>query len=133
MRSGSRRLQALLMAVIFLGAGIFMIYLGIQNSMQQKSFYDTDGVITKIYRVDDNDKEYHYDVFVKYTVNGKEYESLLGEYKNNFREGMELALKYDPADPVNVISAGPGMSIYLIVFGSVGIIIALILALKALR
>ena len=130
---GMNRITALIMAIVFLAAGIFIIYLGAQNSKNQKIFTETTGEIVRIYRRDVGDRDYEYDVFVKYTAGGKEYESKLDTYKDSFREGQKIDIKYDPADPVTIIAAGSGQSLYLIIFGVAAILISLVMALRVLR
>ena len=128
-----RRILLIIMPVVFLAASIFCIVMGFKNVGYQKSYLPVSGEITRIYRVDDGGDDYHFDVFVKYTVDGKEYESLLGEYSSSFREGAAIELKYDPADPVNVITAGGTSSTVLFAMGAVGILCALGLGLRAIR
>ena len=135
MRRGSRRLSALLMALVFFAAGVFLIVLGFQNSKQQKTFTETTAVITRIEREPraGSDREYDYHVFVKYTVGGKEYENELGEYSSSFKEGAAISIKYDPANPNNIIAAAGTFRTVMFIMGTVAIISSLVLALKTIR
>ncbi len=135
MLSGSRRLITLVMTLLFLAAGIFLIIMGFKNGRMQKTFIETTGVITRIERVErvGNDREYDYFTYVKYTVDGKEYESELGEYSASFKEGAELKIKYDPNDPNTIIAAGATSRVIMFAMGIVGILISLFAGFKTLR
>ena len=136
MRRVSRKLMALLMAVLFFAAGVFLIFLGFKNSSQQKTFIPVTGVITRIEaeRRPGTTNEYDHRVFVKYrTAEGKEIETELGEYSASFKEGAEIALKYDPADPSNVIAASGTSRIVLFIMGTVGILGSFAIVLSELR
>ncbi len=128
-----KRIMMIVMPVVFLAASIFCIVMGFKNVSYQKDYRPVSGEITRIYRVEDGADDYHFDVFVKYTVDGKEYESLLGEYSSSFREGAAIDLKYDPADPVHVITAGGTSSTVLFAMGAVGILSAIGLGIRAIR
>ena len=133
MSSGLRRILSFITALVILAAGVFMIIQGVKTAKNRKIFTPVTGTITRIYRVDDGGDDYHFDVFVKYTADGKEYESLLGEYNSSYREGAVLEIMYDPADPQTIISAGPTQSVLMIVMGVVAILAAAVFVLKLLR
>lgn len=58
-----------------------------------------------------------FSVIVSYEVDGKKYESFLGEYQSNWHEGDVIECEYDVDNPEN-ISGGTGNIIILIVGGA---------------
>ena len=134
-RSASRRLLAIIMLVIFLAAGVFVIIQGFRNGRMQREFTETTAVITRIEVIEnvgsDNEDEHH--TYVRYTVDGREYDNELGEYSSSFKEGAVIKIKYDPADPTNIILAGAASQTIMFVLGTVAILISLGMGLKILR
>lgn len=127
-----KRLLNGVVPVLFVAAGIFLIVMGVRTTRFQKIYDPATAVISNIYRVDEG-SDYHYDVFVKYTVDGKEYDSELGSYNSSMREGQEVAILYDPADPVTIVPAGNSQLIYFYVSGVIAIILGAVGAFRALR
>jgi hypothetical protein len=94
-----------------LPAGIIILIFGIVsfgNIKDARSFIETQAVISKteLYQEEYTEKgEHHpaeYNVFVKYTVNGKEYESELG-ILSGVKEGDSMKVYYNPKDPGEVV------------------------------
>ncbi|MBQ7645739.1 MAG: hypothetical protein IJS94_00575 [Clostridia bacterium] len=74
-------------------------------------------------------------VTVKYTVDGKEYKTVLDSDSGTYKVGKEIEILYDPKDPTK-ISSGKGFGIYLIIAGGViffGIIIFTIINKKKVK
>ncbi len=117
---------------IALAGGILFIVLGFISIKKHKNFTAATATITRIERVegvgaDDSDD---YNVFVSYKVNGKEYESKLGEYSASMSEGKKIDIKYNPEDPGNIISASNLSTVIYLVFGTVAVIAGVVLILK---
>ncbi len=104
--------------VILVIAAIFFIVSGIMKTVKVNTFPKTTAVITRVEYQPSADPESAdtYDVYVKYTVQGTTYESVLDDYKNSYREGQELTVHYNPEKPQEVLSpsiVGPIISIAL--------------------
>ena len=123
--------------VCLLGAVLFCT-LGIMKLVKINTFPTTTAVITRMEWVSsaDPDSTDTCDVYVKYAVQGKTYESRLDDYKNSYREGKELTVYYNPDKPTEVLSpsvVGPvisiGMSVVLLLVGG-GMVLRLVRARK---
>ena len=94
-----------------LPAGIILLIFGLfslGSVKDARNYIQTDAVIsrTELYREAYDEKgEHHeaeYDVFVKYSVDGKEYESELG-ILSGVNVGDAMKVYYNPADPSEVV------------------------------
>ena len=103
---------------------IFSIFMFIFYANTQ-SYSKTEGTVTKTVLYEeaytDADNSYHeetYTVFVKYTVDGKEYE---GEYGilPNYHVGDTVSVAYDPKDPNKMIQ--PMDIVFPMIFASIGV------------
>ena len=114
-------------ARFFIPLGIILLivcvfqYLTIERS---KDFIETESVVTKTELVQDEyyDGENHHDaiykIFVKYTVDGKEYEVEYSELPN-IKVGDKIKIAYNPADPTDIVQASS--MLWVAVFGLGGI------------
>ena len=72
-----------------------------------KNFSRTDAVVTRAelveeeYRDSDGTHDAVYRIFVKYTVDGKEYESEYGEF-TQYKAGDRVKIVYNPSDPTDI-------------------------------
>ena len=87
--------------LIFMVVGIIILIINIKNS----NYIETEAVVSKTELAQeaytDEDGNYvdaTYKVYVKYTVDGKEYETELGEL-SGYKEGKKLTIYYNPSDP----------------------------------
>ena len=131
---------AVIMAIVFLAAGVLCIFLGINRiqKLNAGKYTETQATITKIdtEQVYDSDTDTYrdeYKITVEYTVDGKKYVSELGEKPSKFNEGMELTVLYDVDNPSKVILPGKSGSYIMIGLGAVGVIIGIVLILKKIR
>ncbi|MBQ9544937.1 MAG: DUF3592 domain-containing protein [Clostridia bacterium] len=132
---------ALVLALIFLAAGIFCIYLGADkiNKTNSGKYVETKATITKIDKTETYDDDapgnsrVDYAITVEYTVDGKTYVSQLKENPSEFSEGMELTVVYNVDDPNEVTLPGVGGAYIMIGLGVIGIIASGVLVLKRLR
>ncbi|HOM02353.1 MAG TPA: DUF3592 domain-containing protein [Acetivibrio sp.] len=111
-----------ILGIIFAAVGliptIIGVILGINHFNFLKSAVKTTAVITKIDSYRDFDGDRHYNVQIKYFVEGEEYYDTLGYYSSGMREGKEITVYYDPDNPENVQSTGSMISdIVLVVIG----------------
>lgn len=128
-----RKLENLIW-IIFAGIGAIFVVIGFvmfDSIFTYTNKVDTVGTITEIspYRNTNHDRDYK--VYVSYTVEGKEYESVLGGYSSGFYEGKEIEIYYDKDNP-NKIGAKsldllflifPGIGMIFLVIGGIGILV----------
>ena len=98
-------------ARFFIPAGIFLIIFSILLFVidnQNKNYIKTEAVVSKIKLAEEehtdsegNHLEATYTVFVKYTVEGKEYEEELG-ILSGYKEGDKVIITYNPSDPSQI-------------------------------
>ena len=75
--------------------------------------------------------QYDYDVYVNYSVDGKEYTGKSDYYSGSYKEGMEIKISYDPNDPTKIHGDSKGMGIILMIAGSVTIVVCVVLLIAA--
>ena len=98
------------LARFFLPLGILLIIFGIvffASLDKTKSYKKTEAIVTKteLFEEEHDDGDTHYDasydVYVKYTVNEKNYEEYYGIF-SNLEEGEMTTIAYDPKDPTQI-------------------------------
>ena len=98
-------------ARFFIPLGIFLIVFGIfmfiinknnQNYIKTDAYVSKTELVQESY-IDENNNtvDATYKVFVKYTVDNKEYDTELGEL-SNIKKGDKITIYYDPNDPNNI-------------------------------
>jgi hypothetical protein len=131
----------IVMALVFVAAGVFAIITGVGRiqKMNSANYVETQATITKIEtnEVVDTDEaggtRTEYEITVEYTVDGKKFVTQLNETPKEFYEGMELAVRYNVDKPTDVILPGNGGAYIVIALGVVGILAGAFLFLKNLR
>ena len=112
--------------------GIFFIVFGIITfvlTQKAKNYLPTDSTITKVEIYEEastdtegNRTEATYSVTVKYTVDGKDYESVLVGVSKQ-KEGDKMKIYYDPSDPSQITqSKSPIIPLIIIVAGVAALI-----------
>ena len=91
--------------LILLLTGLLFLGMGTLRMIRVNRYSATEAVITKIDSYY-NGEDYTNDVYVRYTVNGKIYESQIDHYKDSFQEGQTIGIRYDPKDPEKVLYSG---------------------------
>lgn len=119
-----KRLINAIVPVLFVAAGIALIVMGFNSVKLRKEYVPVTAVVSNIVRIDDTERSYHNDVYVKYTADGRQYESVLGGVQSNWSVGDEVAVLYDPADPSVVVSAGQS-STMMFITGGIAIVLGL--------
>ena len=107
---------------------IFIIFGIIMMNMTRNAehFIKTDAVVTKTELVPAvaSDEEAgsgeQYDVFIKYSAEGKEYETYLGEM-TGYKVGDKIQISYNPEDPEQIIQAGNNI-LFSLVFVAAGVL-----------
>lgn len=110
---------------IILGAAFIII--GFTRLSQAKNFPEKLAVVTKVdvvttYDAEDNRTD-DYTIYVKYTVDGKEYNEILNGGSSSMKEGDEIKVHYNPEDPAFVTDATPQKATLFIVIGAVAAVI----------
>ena len=132
---------AILMAVVFLAAGVLNIVLGFNrmSKINAGKYIETQAKITNIESIEVADADApggtrtDYTITVEYTIDGKKYVSQLGEIPNEFHEGMELKVLYNIDKPTDLILPGNGGTVIHFVIGAVGVLAGIALFLQKLR
>ena len=90
--------------LILIVFGVFMFCINTKN----QDYIKVDAVVSGTVLVEDTHTDAEgntvvatYNVYVKYSVNGTEYETLLGEL-SGYKEGDKITIYYDPNDPNNI-------------------------------
>lgn len=114
--------------IVFTCIGTISLIIGlviVSNVFNYKNKVETTGIITEISR-NRNYTKYRnkYKVFVSYTVEGKEYESILKIHYPNFYEGKEIEIYYDKNDPTKL--GMKSSDLILIIFPLFGLVFFII-------
>ena len=131
----------IVMAIVFLAAGVFTLVTGIGHlqKLNAGKFVETQATITKIETMEVSDDDApggireDYEITVEYTVDGKKIVSQLRETPKEFYEGMELTVIYNMDKPTDVTLPGTTGAYIMIGMGVVGIIVGLVLILNKIR
>ena len=83
--------------------GIVMIVFGIiMLSINTDNFIETTGRVISVTECPYEEGEVQqYDIEIRYTVDGKDYEAVLANQSGDYKNGDEIKLFYDPANPAN--------------------------------
>lgn len=124
------------LGIILIIVSILLFVVGNNN----KNYIKTESIVSKVELVKEettdsegNIEEATYDIYVKYTVDGKEYETELGEmFKQNV--GDKITIVYNPDNP-NEISQPSSilLNICLLVVGSVSLVGGIISSVNAVK
>ncbi len=116
--------------------GIIVIVFSIHSLNRQDDFLPAKGVIQDIQEYEEIDTDggtdSTYEVTVEYTVDGKTYTSVMGDYENGYEVGKEIDILYDPQDPNVIVSKGKGPFYYFIGAGVFVILVGLFTFLRGL-
>ncbi|MBQ8086747.1 MAG: hypothetical protein IJ232_11650 [Lachnospiraceae bacterium] len=129
--------RKILIIISVLVLGIAATAIGVYNSfLAGKGYVETTAVIDHIDEIErgydeDNVMQYDYDVYVNYSVDGKEYTGKSDYYSGSYKEGMEIKISYDPNDPTKIHGDSKGMGIILMIAGSVTIVVCVVLLIAA--
>lgn len=119
-------------ACVLIIVSVVLLIFGIKNVNKTKSYNKTTAVITQI--ESDYDvaiEQYDYTVYVKYTIDGIEYENVLGSYLQGYKEGKEVEIYYSPTNPNDILAASP-FTIYMsFVIAGVAFVAGIILMVRA--
>ena len=115
--------------VLFVAAGIALVVMGFKDLRYQKEYVPATAVVSSVELVEEP-RNVHTDIYVKYTADGKQYESLLQGYHSKLNVGDEISVRYDPADPTQVVFVGSSSSTLMFIAGAIAIILGLAGAIR---
>ena len=98
----------ILFPIPFILVGLLSFGLGIYFVVMQFSEYsgkkETTAIITRVSKKYSNDinNDVSYKIFVKYEIDGKEYQSSFGGYVIGFKPGKKVKIYYDPKNPEKI-------------------------------
>lgn len=98
-------LMTYVLPILIIGISVFLFLFSLNKNKKIDVYESTVAEIISITSDYDAATEaVNMRVFIKYTVNGREYTAEIDEYKPNYREGMKLDVKYDPQNPYDVLA-----------------------------
>lgn len=117
-----------IVGAIFIVAGLNIFISSIEF---KKVAVEGTAIITNIQEYRDSDGDISYKVFVKYTVDGTEYNKQLNVYSIDMTVGKEIVIYYNPASPTVIQTSGQdsiglifaGIGLLTFVIGSIMMII----------
>lgn len=133
-----KRFKQFLVPIVAIIAGIGVIITGFMTYQNSKTYLPATATIVNIEEEwtgggDTEGSNYTYHVFINFTVDGKEYNTELGEYNASMNEGDTIDIVYNPEDPTKVQTAGATTYIILFVIGILFEIAGIFFLIKLLR
>ena len=131
------RMKQRLFYLLFFLLGLATLCFGVyMRFFENNGYVKTTAIITQIdetYTGTDSDghSEYDYDVYVDYTVDGKEYHGKSDLYQSNYEEGKEITIYYNPENPEEIHGDGKTFGLYLMIAGPVVMIIMAIMFFRS--
>lgn len=132
-----------LMGIIYVIVGIIFLIVGITISVHNNKFLknaqQTNAVISQIekeyYNDSHGDRKTRHSVWVKYEIDGRQYEELLDYYSSDMREGDTIIINYSPDDPSKIITnmGSKILGFVIIPLGSIFALLGLILFMKKIH
>lgn len=130
-------------ARFFIPLGIILIVFGViifGINKENQNYIKTNAIVSRMDLVresyiDENHNvvEATYNVYVKYNVDGKEYEEELGEL-SGYKENQEITIYYNPDDPVKITQTKSlVLPIVMILFGFVSFVGGIISGLNSIK
>ena len=120
-------------AILF---GLAFIIAGVIGIRQDDTFLPTKAVIQSMERtheaMDSNETD-TWEVMVAYSVDGKDYVSDLGQKKDDFTEGKEIDILYNPDNPEGIVLPGKTIWFIFMIAGAAVAVIAAVLLVRDLR
>lgn len=118
---------------------IFSIFLFI-SSNHNKDYIKTEATVSKVelvreatYDVDGNREEAMYRIFVKYTVDGNEYDTELGEMFEQ-KVGDKITIVYNPSNPTEISQPSSMiLNIAMLVGGVAALVGGIVSAVNAIK
>lgn len=109
----------LLIGTVFVVSGLAIMF----SVFNYDDKVETIGTISSIDSYRDRDGDIHGTVYVKYEVDGEEYESCINGYSTSYREGKEIKIYYDKYCPDEI--GVKSLDFLFLIFPGIGLIFAL--------
>lgn len=122
------QLKKFLGPIILLVAGIVFVVLGSVSLKQVKTFPQVQAVVTNVEtRIVETEDGTDKDItaYVKYTIDGVEYNEILQNAPGNISENDEITVRYNPEKPTYVTGATKGSGTIQIAIGAVAAVAGL--------
>lgn len=120
-------------AILF---GLAFIIAGVIGIRQDDTFLPTKAVIQSMertYEAMDSNETDTWEVMVAYSVDGKDYVTDLGQKKDDFTEGKEIDILYNPNNPEGIVLPGKTIWFIFMIAGAAVAVIAAVLLVRDLR
>ena len=120
-------------AILF---GLAFIIAGVIGIRQDDTFLPTKAVIQSMertYEAADANETDTWEVMVAYSVDGKDYVSNLGQKKDDFTEGKEIDILYNPDNPEGIVLPGKTIWFIFMIAGAAVAVTAAVLLVRDLR
>ena len=132
MKNFSNILIKYILPVLCLVIGIVVICVASSNLKKIDTYPTTTATITHI-EVEHIGDDTHHTVYVKYEVDGIEYENTLGEYIAGYAKGKEVTISYNPDNPEKILSSNKFSVIMMYVVGTIFVIVSVLLIIKSVQ
>lgn len=123
------QIKRILFPIGVLVIGIIVIVVGFSEKSHAKTYTPVSAVVSQVDVTttfdEDNTPTEEHTVYVKYTVNGKEYNEILSGSSNSMKEGDTLTVRYNPENPSEVTASTVKSATMLIVIGAIVCVIGL--------
>lgn len=116
--------------------GLAFIIAGVIGIRQDDTFLPTKAVIQSMertYEAADANETDTWEVMVAYSVDGKDYVTDLGQKKDDFTEGKEIDILYNPNNPEGIVLPGKTIWFIFMIAGAAVAVIAAVLLVRDLR
>lgn len=114
--------RKLVACVLILAAGVAFIIFGCISFKEVKTFPEVSAVVTRVDKEIVNngeDSSEEITAYVRYTVDGKEYNEILQNHSGNISENDQITVRYNPEKPEYVTGATKGSGTLQLVVGIV--------------
>ena len=115
-------LKKFMFPLIALVLGILAIVFGVKGMSEAKNFPEIKALVTDVDKTvtydSDNNSTEEYTIYVKYTVDGKEYNEILNGGSGNIKEGDEITVRYNHEKPEYVTDVTTKTATLFIVIGA---------------
>ena len=123
----------LVVALLLLGGLLFLVS-GLIKFSQINHYPQTNAMITQIeWEPGAGEESDKYTVLVRYSVGGTTYDRELDNYKNSYREGQTITIRYNPDNPETITAVGPVAATIITAFGGVLLVAGFSALAKVLR
>lgn len=130
------RIMRIIAPFIILIGGLVMGYLGVRNIIEVKTYSKITAVVTKIEIETSTDEDgltsESQIPYVRYTVDGKEYEEILQFASSDYKVGDEITVRYNRKNPHYVTAASMTTAYIYLAFGAVCIISFFVVLIKGI-